>query len=149
MAEILLKYNDLKGLRILSRSEYPQWLLKEKLKNMGLLKNIAFLIGDIRDYQRLWRAMKGINIVLHCAAMKQIPSCEENPFEAVNTNINGSKNVIDAALDTNVEKVIFVSTDKLIVVRHDWRIHDHQQTAYELAFVSGKVGKGRVVLQVE
>lgn len=108
----LLRNYNLKGLRIFSRTEFNQWVLKEKLKELNLLKNISFLIGDIREYERVWRAMQRVDIVIHAAAMKHITFCEQNPFEAVSTNVVGSKNVINAALDAHVDKVMFISSDK-------------------------------------
>jgi len=76
--------------------------------------NLRYFIGDIRDYQRLRRAFEGVDYVVHAAALKQVPACEYNPMEAVKTNILGSSNVIDAALDANVERVIALSTDKAV-----------------------------------
>jgi UDP-N-acetylglucosamine 4,6-dehydratase len=73
---------------------------------------MRYFIGDVRDRDRLYRAMDGVDIVLHCAAMKQVPTAEYNPIEAVKTNIMGAANVIDAAIDRNVKKVIALSTDK-------------------------------------
>lgn len=84
-----------------------------KMRNIfGVDKRIRYLIGDIRDLNRLCLAMEGIDIVVHLAAMKHVYACEYNPFEAVKTNIDGLQNVISAARDANVEKVIFSSTDK-------------------------------------
>jgi UDP-N-acetylglucosamine 4,6-dehydratase len=73
---------------------------------------VRFFIGDVRDSGRLWRAFDGIDIVVHAAALKQVPAAEYNPFEAIKTNVQGAQNVIDAALDRNVERVIALSTDK-------------------------------------
>jgi FlaA1/EpsC-like NDP-sugar epimerase len=75
---------------------------------------LRFFIGDVRDRERLKRAMHGVDVVIHAAALKQIPSCEYNPFEAIQTNINGTKNVIDAAIDCGVKQVIAISTDKAV-----------------------------------
>jgi len=75
---------------------------------------LSFLIGDVRDRNRLFRAMHGVDIVVHAAAMKQVPACEYNPIEAVKTNIEGTINLIDAAVDNNVSKVILISTDKAV-----------------------------------
>ncbi|MED5018436.1 SDR family NAD(P)-dependent oxidoreductase [Paenibacillus chibensis] len=97
--------------RIFSRDEYKQFQLQQEYKEY---KNIRFLIGDVRDYNRLERAMQDIDYVFHTAAMKHVPACEYNPFEAVQTNVLGTQNVIQAALACNVEKVIFTSTDKAI-----------------------------------
>jgi UDP-N-acetylglucosamine 4,6-dehydratase (inverting) len=76
------------------------------------MKKFRFFIGDIRDKDRLKLAFKGVDIVIHAAAMKQVPACEYNPTEAIKTNINGAMNIIDAALETGVEKVVALSTDK-------------------------------------
>ena len=76
--------------------------------------SLRYFIGDIRDLARLKRAFNGVNIVVHAAALKQVPACEYNPFEAIKTNILGSQNVIDAALDCGVEKVLAISTDKAV-----------------------------------
>jgi UDP-N-acetylglucosamine 4,6-dehydratase len=76
--------------------------------------NLRYFIGDIRDSSRLKRAFEGVDIVVHAAALKQVPACEYNPMEAIKTNILGSSNVIDAALDTGVERVVALSTDKAV-----------------------------------
>ncbi len=76
--------------------------------------SLRYFIGDVRDLDRLRRAMAGVDIVVHAAALKQVPACEYNPLEAVKTNIEGAKNVIDAALDTGVKKVLALSTDKAV-----------------------------------
>lgn len=75
---------------------------------------LRYFIGDVRDQQRLCRAFHGVDIVIHAAALKQVPACEYNPMEAIKTNILGSSNVIDAALDTGVKKVLALSTDKAV-----------------------------------
>ena len=76
--------------------------------------NIRYFIGDVRDLDRLRRAMQGVDIVVHAAAMKQVPACEYNPFEAVKTNVVGAANVIEAAIDAAVKKVLAISTDKAV-----------------------------------
>jgi len=76
--------------------------------------SLRYFIGDIRDQQRLRRALNGVDIVVHAAALKQVPACEYNPMEAIKTNILGSSNVIDASLDAGVEKVLALSTDKAV-----------------------------------
>ena len=76
--------------------------------------NLRFFIGDVRDYQRLKRAMEDVDIVVHAAALKLVPACEYNPMEAIKTNIEGAQNVIDAALDKGVLKVLAISTDKAV-----------------------------------
>src|SRR5512139_2166704 len=76
--------------------------------------SLRYFIGDVRDYQRLRRAFNGVDIVVHAAALKQVPACEYNPMEAIKTNILGSSNVIDATLDAGVARVIALSTDKAV-----------------------------------
>jgi FlaA1/EpsC-like NDP-sugar epimerase len=97
--------------RIFSRDEYKQFELQQE---MSKYKNIRYLLGDVRDLERLKRAMEDIDYVFHVAALKHVPACEYNPFEAVQTNIIGTQNVIQAALYAGVKKVIFTSTDKAI-----------------------------------
>ena len=98
-------------IRIFSRDEHKQFELQQ---TMSEYTNIRYLIGDIRDYSRVERAMEDIDYVFHLAAMKHVPACEYNPFEAVQTNIIGTQNIIQAALQTGVQKVLFTSTDKAI-----------------------------------
>lgn len=107
--ELLSK--DPHTIRIFSRDEFKQFEMMNELREK---KNLRFLLGDVRDNERLLRAMEGIDIVFHVAALKQVPACEYNPFEAVKTNVIGTQNVIDSAIKTNVQKVIFTSTDKTI-----------------------------------
>jgi UDP-N-acetylglucosamine 4,6-dehydratase len=76
--------------------------------------NLRYFIGDVRDQDRLRRAMKGVDVVVHAAALKQVPACEYNPKEAIKTNINGTSNVVEAALDSGVKKVLALSTDKAV-----------------------------------
>lgn len=97
--------------RIFSRDEYKQFEMQQQLKDRS---NIRYLIGDIRDAHRVLRAMEGVDYVFHAAAMKHVPSCEYNPFEAVLTNVIGTQNVIQSAITCDVKKVLFTSTDKAI-----------------------------------
>ncbi len=106
-----LKNIKFKKIIIYSRDELKQHDFKNSLNNKDL-KKIRFFIGDIRDKARLKMAMKDVNIVVHAAALKQVPTIEYNPFEAVKTNINGAQNIIETSLETSVEKVIALSTDK-------------------------------------
>jgi len=107
---MMLKKHRPKALRIFSRDEFKQ----EKMRQIYNDPCLRYFIGDVRDKERLERAMKDVDIVVHAAALKQIPSCEYNPFEAVKTNILGAQNVINAAIDNNVEKVMAISTDKAV-----------------------------------
>ncbi len=113
-ASTLLEKYNLKRLVILSRDELKQYDMEIKFKND---KNYSpdimrFFIGDVRDQARLKEAMRGIDIVIHAAALKQVPAAEYNPMECIKTNIHGAENVIQAALENNVERVIALSTDK-------------------------------------
>lgn len=112
---ILERYNP-KKIIIYSRDEFKQDLMKKEfsLKYPDKVNKIRFFIGDIRDKERLYRAFNGVDYVIHAAAMKQVPACEYNPFEAIKTNINGAQNIIDAALDRDVKKVVALSTDKAV-----------------------------------
>ncbi len=96
------------SLRILSRDEWKQWNMQRTLND----DRLRFLLGDVRDRNRLYRALDGVDIVIHAAALKQVPLCEYNPMEAINTNILGAANLIDAAIDRGVERVLALSTDK-------------------------------------
>lgn len=109
-AEVILKEKGIKALRILSRDELKQLEMHQKFND----ERLRFFIGDVRDKERLSRAMNGVDIVIHAAALKQVPAAEYNPIEAVKTNILGGANVIDAAIDNHVPKVMFISTDKAV-----------------------------------
>ena len=109
--EIMLEEHPPAKLIVFSRDEQKQ----HEMRQMGFdHPNLRYFIGDVRDYQRLRRAFEGVDYVVHAAALKQVPACEYNPMEAVKTNILGSSNVIDAALDSNVEKVVALSTDQAV-----------------------------------
>ena len=103
--------SDAKQIRIFSRDEHKQHELKHEL---GADTRLRYLIGDIRDKERLDFAFKGVDICFHAAALKHVPVCEYNPFEAVKTNVIGTQNVIDVALRRNLEKVLAISTDKAV-----------------------------------
>ncbi|SMP52519.1 UDP-N-acetylglucosamine 4,6-dehydratase family protein [Anoxynatronum buryatiense] len=101
--------------RIYSRDEFKQFLLQEELTHhMKTHNNLRFLLGDVRDEARLDRAMNGIDIVFDLAALKHVPACEYNPFEAVKTNVMGTQNVIECALKNKVKRVIYTSSDKAV-----------------------------------
>ena len=104
----LAKYNP-KQLVIFSRDEMKQWEMAQQFKNDN---RVSFIIGDIRDKDRLSRALDGIDNVIHAAATKIVPTAEYNPFECVKTNIHGTTNLIDACIDKKVKRVIALSTDK-------------------------------------
>ena len=108
--QTVLSRFKVKKLIIFSRDELKQSEMYRQFPE----KNIRYFIGDVRDLDRLRRAMRGVDIVVHAAAMKQVPACEYNPFEAVKTNVIGGSNVIEAAIDNGVEKVLAISTDKAV-----------------------------------
>jgi UDP-N-acetylglucosamine 4,6-dehydratase len=109
--EVMLREYQPAKLIVFSRDELKQ----HEMRTSGFEHpSLRYFIGDVRDLQRLRRAMHGVDIVIHAAALKQVPACEYNPMEAIKTNILGSGNVIDAALDAGVEKVMALSTDKAV-----------------------------------
>lgn len=110
---IFQRYNPKKVI-IYSRDEFKQYNMKVEFSNKVDMDRVRFFIGDVRDKERLMRAFHGVDYVIHAAAMKQVPTCEYNPMEAIKTNIHGAQNVIDAALDRGVRKVVALSTDKAV-----------------------------------
>ncbi len=109
-AEMVLKKHNPNAIRIFSRGEKLQLDMQNKFND----DRLRFFIGDVRDKDRLHRAMHDVDIVIHAAALKQVPACEYNPIEAVRTNIDGAINVIDSALDCGVDRVMAISTDKAV-----------------------------------
>ncbi len=109
----LLKFNP-HQVRVFSRDQSKQLFLQNELKEYLRAEspNIRFLIGDIREKDRVKKAMHGVNIVIHAAALKHVASCEYNPFETVKTNVYGLQNVLEAAVEEDVEKFVYISTDK-------------------------------------
>jgi UDP-N-acetylglucosamine 4,6-dehydratase (inverting) len=111
-----LKKTKNSTLIVYSRDEYKQYMLKNQILAMSgnLESRIRFFIGDVRDFKRLKRAFRDVDYVVHAAALKHVPLMEYNPIEAIKTNIQGAENIINAALDCNVKKVIALSTDKAV-----------------------------------
>ena len=107
---VLERYNPRKII-VYSRDEFKQFNMQQKFREESRLR---FFIGDVRDKERLMRAMTDVDYVVHAAALKQVPACEYNPMEAIKTNIHGAMNVIDCALDSDVKKVVALSTDKSV-----------------------------------
>lgn len=106
----ILANQDVKRLVVLSRDELKQFEMQNEID----AQNLRYFIGDIRDQSRLERAFEGIDIVIHAAAMKQVVAAEYNPMECIKTNVLGAENIINAALNTNVERIIALSTDKAV-----------------------------------
>ncbi|MBS3962522.1 MAG: polysaccharide biosynthesis protein, partial [Sandarakinorhabdus sp.] len=101
---------DIREIRILSRDEKKQDDLRKKYNNPKL----KFYIGDVRDYQSVLNAVRGVDYIYHAAALKQVPSCEFHPLEAVKTNVLGTENVLEAAINCGVKRVVVLSTDKAV-----------------------------------
>jgi UDP-N-acetylglucosamine 4,6-dehydratase/5-epimerase len=134
--EIILRKHNPKAIRIFSRGELLQLQMRQLFDNDPRLR---FFIGDVRDRNRLYRAMNGVHIVVHAAALKQVPACEYNPIEAIRTNIDGAANVVDAAIDSGVEKVMAISTDKAV---HPVNLYGATKLVAEKLFVQGNAYSG-------
>lgn len=111
VATVLRNFPDVKRLVIYSRDELKQFEMANRWSRQEF-PGLRYFIGDVRDVNRLRRALESIDIVIHAAALKQVPAAEYNPFETIKTNVLGAQNVIDASLDTGVRQVIALSTDK-------------------------------------
>lgn len=112
--EMIFERYQPKKVIIYSRDEYKQSVMQSMYRDKIDMSKVRFFIGDVRDKERLTRAFEGVDYVIHAAAMKQVPTCEYNPMEAVKTNIHGAQNIIDVALDKGVKKVVALSTDKAV-----------------------------------
>ena len=116
----VLENYDPKKVIVYSRDEYKQFVMRNKFIELGRESGadydskLRYFIGDVRDEARLRRAFQDVDYIVHAAALKQVPACEYNPIEAIRTNIDGATNVINAALDTGVQKVVALSTDKAV-----------------------------------
>lgn len=110
--DYVLKHYKPKKIIIYSRDEYKQFIMANNYKKYE--KVLRFFIGDVRDKDRLYMALNGVDYVIHAAALKQVPACEYNPNEAIKTNINGAMNVINECLERKVKKVVALSTDKAV-----------------------------------
>jgi len=135
--EIMLRDYYPKKLIIFSRDELKQ----HEMRICGFdHPSLRYFIGDVRDRDRLYRAFNGVDIVVHAAALKQIPACEYNPLEAIMTNIIGAKNVIDAAIDQGVKKVMALSTDKAV---NPINLYGATKLCMEKLFVQGNSYSGK------
>jgi UDP-N-acetylglucosamine 4,6-dehydratase len=136
-AEIVLKEYEPEAIRIFSRGEKKQLDMINKFN----ANRLRFFIGDVRDKDRLHRAMADVDIVVHAAALKQVPTCEYNPIEAVRTNVDGAINIIDTAIDNEVDRVIAVSTDKAV---HPVNFYGATKMTAEKLFIQGNSYSGFV-----
>ena len=132
-----------KKIIIYSRDEFKQELMSKELNN----NRLRFFIGDVRDSERLHRAFNGVDIVIHAAALKQVPACEYNPSEAVKTNILGAMNILNTAINCGVEKVVALSTDKAV---NPVNLYGATKAAAEKIFTAGNVysQKGKTKLSL-
>ena len=134
--EMALREFKPKTIRIYSRGELLQQEMRQRFKDDERLR---FFIGDVRDRERLYRAMNGVAIVVHAAALKQVPTCEYNPIEAVRTNIDGAVNIVDAAIDNKIGKVISISTDKAV---HPVNLYGATKLVAEKLFIQANAYTG-------
>ncbi|TSC69078.1 MAG: UDP-N-acetylglucosamine 4,6-dehydratase [Parcubacteria group bacterium Gr01-1014_66] len=132
----LLRIPQVQRIVVFSRDEYKQSKMRESLTDPRL----RFFLGDVRDQERLMRAFQDIDIVVHAAALKQVPALEYNPLEAIKTNIIGTENVINAALDNNVAKVLFISSDKAV---HPVNLYGATKLCAEKLCVAANVYRGQ------
>ncbi|GKX65473.1 UDP-N-acetylglucosamine 4,6-dehydratase (inverting) [Inconstantimicrobium mannanitabidum] len=137
---VLREYNP-KKIIIYSRDEFKQDVMKKKFSIMfpDKVHKLRFFIGDVRDKERLYRAFDGVDYVVHSAAMKQVPACEYNPFEAIKTNIHGAQNIVDAAIDCKVKKVVALSTDKAV---NPINLYGGTKLVSDKLFISGNAYSG-------
>lgn len=131
----LARYNP-KKIIIFSRDEMKQWEMAKKFQGD---KRVRFFIGDVRDKDRLYRALDGVDYVVHAAATKIVPTAEYNPFECVKTNINGAMNLIDACIDKGVKRVVALSTDK---ASSPVNLYGATKLASDKLFVAGNAYSG-------
>src|SRR4030043_752750 len=137
--EIVLREHSPDAIRIYSRGELLQLQMQQKVNDDERLR---FLIGDVRDKDRLSRAMNGVDIVVHAAALKQVPTSEYNPIEAIKTNIAGAANIIEPAIDNNVGHVMNISSDKAV---HPVNLYGATKLVAEKLYIQGNayVGLGK------
>jgi UDP-N-acetylglucosamine 4,6-dehydratase/5-epimerase len=136
--EILLREHRPRKLIVFSRDELKQHEMRQQYPE-GAESPLRFFIGDVRDRERLERAFHGVDIVVHAAALKQVPACEYNPFEAILTNVMGAKNIIDAAIDQQVSKILALSTDKAV---NPVNLYGATKLCAEKLFVQGNAYAG-------
>ncbi len=134
--QTVLSESNPERIRIYSRGELLQYQMEKAFSD----NRLRFFIGDVRDKDRLSRAMNDVDIVIHAAALKHVPACEYNPIEAVKTNIEGTKNIIDTSIDNGVEKVIGLSTDKAV---HPVNLYGATKMVAEKLFIQGNYYSGQ------
>ncbi|HIC86868.1 MAG TPA: NAD-dependent epimerase/dehydratase family protein, partial [Aquificae bacterium] len=135
--EHVFKNYKVKKIIIFSRDEYKHYQMSKIFPQYKY--PIRFFLGDIRDKDRLYRAFEGVDIIVHAAALKHVPICEYNPFEAVKTNIIGAQNIVEAAIDKGVKNVVALSTDKAV---SPVNLYGATKLVMEKIFISGNVYVG-------
>lgn len=135
----MLETHRPRRLAVFSRDELKQHEMKEQFQSRAGNTELRFFLGDVRDRDRLYRAFAGVDVVVHAAALKQVPATEADPFEAVQTNVIGSKNVVDAAIDAGVSRVIALSTDK---ATNPVNLYGATKLVAEKLFVQGNAYSG-------
>lgn len=135
--EILLKKHNPKKIIVFSRDEYKQFLMRKKFNST----RIRYFLGDVRDAERLHRAFYGVDLVIHAAALKQVPFLEYNPFEAIKTNVLGAENIINAAIDNRVKKVLAISSDKAV---NPINLYGASKLCADKLFVAGNAYSGYI-----
>jgi UDP-N-acetylglucosamine 4,6-dehydratase len=136
MIRHLLEHHRPRTIRVLSRDEFKQTHLQRKFRD----QRIRLLLGDVRDAERVRRACEGVDVIFHAAALKQVPVCEYNPFEAIKTNVIGAINVVDAAIDCGVGQVLNISSDKAV---NPVNLYGATKLCAEKVFVHGNSYSGR------
>jgi UDP-N-acetylglucosamine 4,6-dehydratase len=143
LVSLLLRHAKLRRIIIFSRDEFKQFTMAEQLRNSehaaAAEQTLRYFLGDIRDRDRLYRAFNGVDFIIHAAALKQVPAAEYNPFEFVKTNVLGSQNVMDAAIDAGVKRVMAISTDK---AANPVNLYGATKLCLEKVFVSGNAYAG-------
>lgn len=144
--KVALKEHKPEKVIVFSRDELKQFEMSQIFSETEF-KCLRYFIGDVRDKDRLYRAFYGIDYVIHAAALKQVPACERNPFEAIQTNVVGAENIINAAIDCGVKKVVALSTDK---AANPVNLYGASKLCSDKLFVSGNsyAGKGRTIFFV-
>jgi UDP-N-acetylglucosamine 4,6-dehydratase len=144
--EVILKKYKPRRLIIFSRDEFKQFEMAARFNDKDF-PSVRYLIGDVRDKERLYRAFRGVDFIIHAAALKQVPAAEYNPFEAVKTNILGAQNVINVAIDQGVKKVIALSTDK---AANPINLYGATKLCSDKLFIAGNayVGQGETAFSV-
>lgn len=142
-ARRILTEHEPKKIIIYSRDEYKQYIMRSRFVDMfglaAVRKKFRFFIGDVRDRERLYRAFDGVDVVIHAAALKHVTVAEYNPIEAVRTNIDGAANIIDAAIDRGVDRVVALSTDKAV---NPVNLYGGTKLVSDKLFVSGNAYAG-------